>query len=1067
MGRINTLTVKPELTDGDIIPIWDSKAGRTRSILADSLKEYIQVKAGENTHVKSGTLENDLLTLTLTDGSTVNVPMPFSDITAETTKLADDIKKTNDDLANLKTDKADNLILKSTPSAKTVEYELKSGDKTLVDSTLDLSDWFVENPVVGIHFVGIYETLGALDTAYTNPKDSLQAIVLGPTEKYYYSNGGAWLVLGEVSKFHNGYLGVYDTLTALQTAHPGANTNDMAIVGTTTKRFYTFNGSAWEPVTTVDLSSLSTRMSTAESDITALQGETTDNAKDIASLQTSASDLTTKTNALDNRATILETWRTEATPKIGSLETVTTSNEQRIDALEKTHPDASGLTTKVNKNAQDIGTLNTKLGGVDTDIRQLQSEVYTGNTVVGDNKQSLSDITGFEFVGADVSDDDLDGVATVRVSPKFTVGDGQLAGSKTLTGNALIFPDSTLVADPNDPNVIIVDLPDEFKGNVISDDKGHEFQHITNLEFKNCNITGATEEKVIIEVDPLGHFTGSIVEDKVGASLSDVVTFEFDGATVSSQTAGKARITIPPRNGASILDSRGFSYQNIESFNFATATVDKTGDGQVTIRTVSNDARIGISDGSNPRVEGTDLVFPNALIKTDPINPSTVTIDMPAVFGGSDVSGTISGNFTGITAFSFTNATVTTTDANKTAVVTINTASTQIDVSNGVDAALQGNALIFPNSRVTADTVNPQTLTVEMIDTFLGLVVKGSLSGSFGQIENLTFNGANVTTTDGGKTAVISIDVGESEITVTNGKDTPLKGTTLLFPDAILTQESATEISVGIKDTPTFDMSMYSSALDNGMAQKSQSILADSTKNGWWIFPDATQTRTRPPGSVGDLIVFKNVIDTPAKKPHGIAIAFGKNTNNADSIWVSYRPEARAWLPWFSIGKDDTAALTELNGNIDKLKAQDADLHTKLAALQSEIGNVYAPTKTVFDNHVNDLIQAAIKNANPHVFENYPTLYAIGAISEPVSLQGTEISTSGRVTLTPTLLSYKIFIFVENENNQAEKVRGWRISGGPLTVLPSKDVTIDSKSYKIFESLGVFADRVVYIDMVI
>jgi hypothetical protein len=77
MTSINRLTTKPNLEDLDFIPIWDSTAGRTRNIQAESIKTFISDLIPDNDPVVGGSINEGQLTLHTKSGQDIEVGSAF------------------------------------------------------------------------------------------------------------------------------------------------------------------------------------------------------------------------------------------------------------------------------------------------------------------------------------------------------------------------------------------------------------------------------------------------------------------------------------------------------------------------------------------------------------------------------------------------------------------------------------------------------------------------------------------------------------------------------------------------------------------------------------------------------------------------------------------------------------------------------------------------------------------------------------------------------------------------------------------------------------------------------
>lgn len=539
------------------------------------------------------------------------------------------------------------------------------------------------SPTLALHFAGIYDDLQALQDAIPKPTENMQAIVISPSEKYFHGVGGSWNELAPVGAMHPTYLGVYDSVSDLESANPSPATESMAIVGTTAKSFYLYDGSKWEALKHTDLPALDARLTDAEAKISKAQS-------DITGLQTVSGK-----NAADVAA---------------------------IYAKTKAEFD-SAVEGKLTQPKADISALQAGQGVLQSNINQKISGIHVEDV----DNHSFDNIDGIVFDGAEVQDDHGTGTVHVVVKPKISVADGQDPDSKTLKGNAIVFKGAAISADPNDANVIIV----------------------------------------------------------------------------------------------------------------------------------------------------------------------------------------------------------------------------------------------------------------------------------------------------------------------------------------------------GRVDTPKFDPSMFQSAIDHGYAADDQGVKSSKTTDGWWIFKDLSSVGGRPSDSVGELIVFRNNVDSsdPALK-HSFVMAIGKNANLQSEVWFMYR-DGTNWTPWFNVEGANQADIDRLSSSVDELKRANQAAIDELTKLQTAAGNLYAPTKDVFDKAVNALIQAALKNYAPlkpsHGGDNpslvYPRIYAMFSNVIPTELASATTSENAEVTLSSRPSSpSRIFISVENDNNEASKVKGFKFNNNLEMTLNHRDIVIGGKKYRSFYTSGAFSE---------
>lgn len=496
---IKDLSVNAVLHDEDRFPIYDVESGRTRSVLASTLLKYIDDHPTIDKFVQRGTYSNGTLTLYYNDGGTFDitgfgvggvqsingqtgdVTLTADDVGAETERATGTIGQADDPTTKSEgdyyvTEKFVNsptlpggasyvgllridddfdgsnnggLIAYYTDNGIFIKKRLAAGwesnwqhyqpgvafsddgSEVGVFSSVDFKgngiqlghangklevtvDTPPSAPTLALHFAGIYDSLQDLQDAIASPSENMQAIVIQPSEKYYHGVGGNWVELAPVGAMHPTYLGTYDTVDDLKAAEPSPASESLAIVGTTAKAFYIYDGAKWDGLTHTDLPALDARVTDVES----------------------------KTKNNTDRIQVAE----------GHLQTLQ-SNDQKHD---------------------------NEISSIGDDIRQLQGQVYTGNDIEDDSGNSLSDITGLKFVGATVEDPDDDKTATVTVSPKITVANGQQPGSTTAAGNALIFEGATITPDPNDTNVIKVDSP---HGGINVGDGVNASREVTTLVF--------------------------------------------------------------------------------------------------------------------------------------------------------------------------------------------------------------------------------------------------------------------------------------------------------------------------------------------------------------------------------------------------------------------------------------------------------------------------------------------------------------------------------------------------------------------------------------------------------
>ncbi len=273
--------------------------------------------------------------------------------------------------------------------------------------------------------------------------------------------------------------------------------------------------------------------------------------------------------------------------------------------------------------------------------------------------------------------------------------------------------------------------------------------------------------------------------------------------------------------------------------------------------------------------------------------------------------------------------------------------------------------------------------------------------------------------------------------------------------------------------SPAFDPSMFASAIDHGYAADDQGIKSGVTTNGWWIFKDLKSVSSRPSDSVGDLIVFRNELpeQNPALK-HVFIMAIGKDLKLNNKVWFMYR-DGISWSPWFSEQGASQSEIDNISNSVDDLKMANQAAIDELTKLQTALGQIYTPgSKGEFDKAVNALISAALTNykpIDPHhggdkIPATYPRFYAQFTNGIPTDFTGATTSINAEATLlripaTPSRIS----ISVENDNDEANNVRGFKFNNKQDMSLDYRDIIVSGSKYRAFYTAGAFTEKSVEI----
>lgn len=266
---------------------------------------------------------------------------------------------------------------------------------------------------------------------------------------------------------------------------------------------------------------------------------------------------------------------------------------------------------------------------------------------------------------------------------------------------------------------------------------------------------------------------------------------------------------------------------------------------------------------------------------------------------------------------------------------------------------------------------------------------------------------------------------------------------------------------------PSFDPSMFQSAVDHGYAADNQGVKSGTTTDGWWIFKDLKSVSGRPSGAVGDVIIFKNTVDTPNPAlKHVFMMAIGKDSALTNKMWFQYR-DGLSWTPWFTEQGATQGTVDALTASVDELKKANQATIDEVGKLQTAIGKVYTPgSKQAFDAAVNALIDAKIAeskqgggHSGDHPETVYPRFYAQFSNSVPTSFTSATTSTNAEATLVsaPAQRS-RIFISVTNDNDEASKVKGFKFNNKLEMTLDHRDIVVDGVKYRSFYTAGSFQE---------
>jgi hypothetical protein len=262
---------------------------------------------------------------------------------------------------------------------------------------------------------------------------------------------------------------------------------------------------------------------------------------------------------------------------------------------------------------------------------------------------------------------------------------------------------------------------------------------------------------------------------------------------------------------------------------------------------------------------------------------------------------------------------------------------------------------------------------------------------------------------------------------------------------------------LGVQKTP-LSAADIANAIDNGPAPNSGAVT--DLAPGWWVLPAGNAGVTgRPGGAVGDLDIFRQNTSGGGDSYFGVVMAFGTDTHNKPAMWAQYL-RAGKWSPWIKVNR--STDLTAVLADVASLKAGNAALIARVAALETGLGNIYAPNKVAFDDAVNALIDAKIKAGQsdaPKLPTGIPKIYAYygNSFASDLGQPGVFSSTSGVVHVTRQGTDgTRLFVAVPNNANQAEDVEGISVDDAILAKWQSRDQAYGGVTYRTFYGPGAF-----------
>lgn len=239
-------------------------------------------------------------------------------------------------------------------------------------------------------------------------------------------------------------------------------------------------------------------------------------------------------------------------------------------------------------------------------------------------------------------------------------------------------------------------------------------------------------------------------------------------------------------------------------------------------------------------------------------------------------------------------------------------------------------------------------------------------------------------------------------------------------------------------------------AMARGQVDDNKSL--SSAGNGWWYVPESlTGVTSKPLDTKGDLILFKQIVKGNNRIRRGIMMVYGLDVHGHGAIWIRYKV-TDSWGSWIKL-----------------VTAGDviSDLENKVSTLQNTVDNLPTPI-------TEEEIEKALKGKGWGPLSGgmsgggsdlpplrLPKIVAMFHDSIPTSLteNSAVTSTNGKATLHRAQVTpVRIWVLVENNNDEASKVKSIAINDGIPAVWQPRDLVIDGDKYRGFYSAGSYTE---------
>ena len=393
------------------------------------------------------------------------------------------------------------------------------------------------------------------------------------------------------------------------------------------------------------VSTNSTNIATAQSDIITLTTDTSSNATAITNLQSSLS--TTNSNVSANSSSIssLTTQVQSNDSDISSLSSSLTSLTTTVNTINgdyATGTALNALTSRVTTNEGDITSINSSLTSLTTTVNTINGDYATGTALttltsrVSTNESSITSINS----------------SITSLQSQITANDGDISGNATAISGLdtrVTSAEGTITSQASSITQLQTDV-------------GTNSASVTSLQTSVTNLEGDAQAAYVLQVQANGSVAGMVIEANAsGATTGTAVQFVSDKFAIWNGTSGTAPFIVSGgtvfikdamiQNGA--ITNAKIGNLAVDTAKIANLAITEAKMANLSVATAKiqdlavDNAKIANLAVTNAKINDLNATKINAgLINSDRINVDTLNVKH-----FDDVSTDIKSHLTGGTTF--------------------------------------------------------------------------------------------------------------------------------------------------------------------------------------------------------------------------------------------------------------------------------------------------------------------------------------------------------------------------------------------------------------------------------